>query len=99
VFDLALFDVLKWPGQYRFPFGDEKRSAELIKRVYRDFRRTTIEMNMWGAFQETGLTCITIDAVQRVVYNEMKLRENRGIYRRDANVRTLKGSTSFSKQV
>jgi hypothetical protein len=41
--DLSLFGVLKRRGQYRLPFGDEKRTIQFIKKVYHDFRLTMID--------------------------------------------------------
>jgi hypothetical protein len=78
VLDLALFGVLKRGHKYRLPFGDEKGMPQFIKKVFHDFRRMMIDMNIWRAFQEIGLTFVIIDGVHRFVFNELKLRENRG---------------------
>jgi hypothetical protein len=78
VLDLSLLDMLNRHGQYRLPFGDEKGTAQFIKRMRHDLRLTMIDMNRRGAFQEIGRTFVVIDGVQCVVFNEMTLRKNRG---------------------
>jgi hypothetical protein len=78
VLDLALFGALKRRSQYQLSFDDEKRRARFIERPYHDFRLTMIDMNIWRGFQEIELTFVMTDAVQRVVLNDMKMRESRG---------------------
>jgi hypothetical protein len=46
--DLTLFGVLKKRGRYQLPFGDDSGSARFIKNVYRDFRSTMTDINIWG---------------------------------------------------
>jgi hypothetical protein len=37
-----------------------------------------IGANIWGAFREMGLVFLIVDGVQRVRFNEIKLRESQG---------------------
>jgi hypothetical protein len=37
-----------------------------------------IEPNIWGAFRGTGVKHLVVDAVQRVSFDEMTLRETEG---------------------
>jgi hypothetical protein len=78
VLDLALFGVLKRHSQYQLSFDDEKRRARFIERPYHDFRLTMMNMNIWRGFQEIELTFVITGAVQRVLLNDMKVRESRG---------------------
>jgi hypothetical protein len=55
--DFALFGVLKRRGQYQMPFGDDRRTARFIKKVYHDFRSTMTDINIWGHFEGLG-SCI-----------------------------------------
>jgi hypothetical protein len=64
-------------GQYRLPFGDEKGTAEFITKVYHKSRPAMIDENIWGVFGQNGLAFVTIDEIQRVTFDEMKLRGNR----------------------
>jgi hypothetical protein len=55
VLDLAVFDVLKQRGQDRLPFGNEKATAQFIKKVCHDFRRTLIDINISRHFERLAL--------------------------------------------
>jgi hypothetical protein len=80
VLDLTLFGVVKRRGQYQVPLHDDAWSARFIRRVYHDFRMTMmmIEPNIWGAFRGIGVKYSVVDAVQRVSFDEMTLREREG---------------------
>jgi hypothetical protein len=78
VLDLAFFGVLRRGRQHQLRFGDDTGSARFIKKVYHDFRSTTIHINKWGAFRGIGLIYNIADAVQRVSFNEIILRESNG---------------------
>jgi hypothetical protein len=79
VLDLALFGLLKRRSQYQLPFDDEKGTHKFIKRVYHDFQPTMIGINICEASQEIELTFLIVDGVKRIVFDEMKLREIRGL--------------------
>jgi hypothetical protein len=81
VLDLSLFGVLKRPGQYQLPFGDDTESASFIKKVYHDFRSTMTDMNPWGAIRGIGLISNIVDAVQRVSFSKIIMQESHGFRR------------------
>jgi hypothetical protein len=111
--DLTLFGVLKRRGQYQLPFGDDAGSSRFIKKLYRDFRSTMTDINIWGAFRGIGLIYHIVDGIQRVSFDEIILRESGGfrelwdmistslwrICRRGAKMRGLDGSISLNKMV
>jgi hypothetical protein len=111
--DLSLFGVLKRRGQYQLPFGDDAGSAPFIKKIYRDFRSSMTDVNIWGAFRGIGLIYNIVDGIQRVSFDEIILRESGGfsqlwdmiftfllrICRRGAIMRGLNGSTCLNKVI
>jgi hypothetical protein len=48
--DPCLFGVLKCRGQYVLPFDDDQTATNFLLKIYRTFRQTMIELNIWGAF-------------------------------------------------
>jgi hypothetical protein len=101
--------VLKKHGQYQLPLGDDIPAANCIKKVSHDFGATLIDDNIWGAFRCIGITYTTVADVQRVLFDEKKLRESDGfrelwdvdltpgICGRDAQPPNSAGSTGESK--
>jgi hypothetical protein len=73
-----LFGVLKKHGQYQLPLGNDVPAARFIKKVYHDFQAMVIDDNIWGAFRGIGITYTTVAGVQRVLFDEKKLRESDG---------------------
>jgi hypothetical protein len=51
---VTFFGVLKRRRGYELPFEDEKETDKLIMKVYRDFKQTMLEPNIWGAFRAIG---------------------------------------------
>jgi hypothetical protein len=78
VLDLVLFGVLKKHGLYQLPLRDDVPAAKCIKKVYHDFRATMIDDKIWGAFRGIDITYTTVAEVQRVLFDEKKLRESKG---------------------
>jgi hypothetical protein len=75
--DLCLFGVLKRRGQYLLPFDDDQMMAGFFFKIYRTFRQTMTEQNIWGAFQEAGFEFDTSTEPYRLVFNEEECRSTR----------------------
>jgi hypothetical protein len=80
VLDVTLFGVLKRRLGYKFPFEDEKETVKLIMKVYRDFKETMVEPNIWGALRAIGFEFEfdTEAEPHRLLFNEEKLRQIAG---------------------
>jgi hypothetical protein len=78
VLDTTLFGVLKRRQRSELPFGDEKATVKFVMKVYRDFKQTVVEPNIWGAFQALGFEFDTRSKPYRILFNEEKLRESTG---------------------
>jgi hypothetical protein len=76
--DLGLFGVLKRQGRYVLPFDDDQTTTIFLLKIYRTFRQTMIEQNIWGAFQEAGLGFNTSSEPYRIRFSEEKLRSTPG---------------------
>jgi hypothetical protein len=76
--DVSLFGVLKRREQYALPFEDDQTTAGFLLRIYRTFKQTMIEPNIWGAFHECGLEFDTSVEPYRLRLNEEKLRNSEG---------------------
>jgi hypothetical protein len=76
--DLCLFGVLKRRGQYLLPFDDDQTTTNFLLKIYRTFRQTMIKLNIWGAFQETGLGFSTSSEPYLIRFREEKLRSTPG---------------------
>lgn len=76
--DTTLFGLFKRQREYLLPFDTENRTAKFIFKTYKDFRSTMIDTNIWGAFRGIGLTFHNIEGTQRVLFNEITLRESPG---------------------
>jgi hypothetical protein len=90
--------VLKKHGQYQLPLGEDVPSTNFIKKVYHDFRATMIDDNIWGAFRGIGITYTTVALVQRVLFDEKKLRESDG-FRELSDVDFPLGNLSARRRV
>jgi hypothetical protein len=78
VLDLTVFGVFKRRGQYYLSFETENRAADFIFKTSKDFRRTTINTNMWAAFGGIDLSFHDVGDVQGMVFDEITLTESRG---------------------
>jgi hypothetical protein len=89
--DLCLFGVLKRRGQSILPFDDDQTTTDFFFKIYRTFRQTKTEPNIWGAFQEAGFEFDTSREPYRHVFNEEKCRNTRGfkIWSRDFPLENL----------
>jgi hypothetical protein len=52
---LTLFSVFKRRPRYELPFDDDNAIFNFIMKAYHDFRQTTLQSNILGAFQALGL--------------------------------------------
>jgi hypothetical protein len=55
-------------------FDDEQGTANFLFRIYRRFKQTMIESNIWGAFQEAGFYFDVSIEPYRVRFDEEKRR-------------------------
>jgi hypothetical protein len=58
--DVVLFDNLKNYANSLKMFNKEQSAAAFLLGVYRDFKQTVIEMNIWGLLQPSGSLMISI---------------------------------------
>jgi hypothetical protein len=74
--DLTVFGVLKRRLGYKWPLEDEKETVKLIMKVYRDFKQTMVESNIWGAFRAIRFEFEfdTEAEPYRLLFNEEKVR-------------------------
>jgi hypothetical protein len=54
ILDFTLFDFPKRCPRYVVPFDDDGVTIECIIKIYRDFRQTVIQPNIWRAFRALG---------------------------------------------
>jgi hypothetical protein len=52
--DLTLFGVLEHQPRYDLPLDDDTATVNFMMKVYRDFKETMAETNIWAAFQAFG---------------------------------------------
>jgi hypothetical protein len=78
ILDLTLFGVLKRQPRYDLPFDDDTATVKFIMKVYRDFKETMVEPNIWAAFQAIGFEYDTAAEPYRLLFNGEKLRESKG---------------------
>jgi hypothetical protein len=60
------------------PFDEEEGTAAFLCTIYRTFKQTMIEANIWGAFQELGFEFDTSREPYRLSFDEEKLRRSPG---------------------
>jgi hypothetical protein len=80
VLDLTLFGVLKRQRRYQIPCQTEHRIINFMLKVYRGFRSTTINTNIWGAFRWISPLYVTIDGVQGVLFNKIIMIRNESFW-------------------
>jgi hypothetical protein len=76
----TLFGVLKRRPRDEVRFEDEKATVKFIMKRDHDIKQTTVEPNIWGAFQALGFEFEfdTTSEPYRLIFNEEKLRESAG---------------------
>lgn len=74
--DVSLFGVLKRRGQYKLPFDDDQGTANFLLRIYRTFKQTMIEANIWAAFRQAGFEFDVGREPYRLRFDEEKLRSS-----------------------
>jgi hypothetical protein len=80
ILDVMLFGVLKRRLGYKLPFEDENEAVKFIMKLYRDFKQTMVEPNIWGAFRVIGFEFefYTEAEPYRLLFNKEKLRQSEG---------------------
>jgi hypothetical protein len=78
ILDLTLFGVLNHLPRYDLPFDDDVATVKFIMNVYRDFKRTMVEPNIWAVFQAIGFEYDTVAEPYRLLVNKEKLGESKG---------------------
>jgi hypothetical protein len=56
VLDLVLFGALKRHANSLKAFEEKQPTVAFLLKVYRDFKQTMIEVNIWKAFKAIGIT-------------------------------------------
>jgi hypothetical protein len=79
ILDVILFGALERRLGYKLPFEDEKETVKFIMKVYRDFKQTMAESNIWGAFRAIGFEFDTEAEPERLLFNEEELRQSEGL--------------------
>jgi hypothetical protein len=80
VLDVTLFGVFKRRPRYNLPFEDAKASGKFRMNGCHDFKRTMVELNIWGAVQALGFD-FEFDQTSepyRLLFNEENLRNSAG---------------------
>jgi hypothetical protein len=78
VLDLTLFHVLKRHPRYELSFGNDNATLRFIVRIYPGFGETMILPNIWGVFRALELDFDVRNVPDRLLFNEIKLRESAG---------------------
>jgi hypothetical protein len=78
VLDLVLFGALKKRANRLRAFDDEQPRVAFLLRVYRDFKQTVIEVNIWKAFEAIGITYDIEQIPYGLLFDEEKLRQSPG---------------------
>jgi hypothetical protein len=73
--DRCLFGVLKRRGQYTLPFDDDRTTTDFLLKIFRTFKETMLEPNIWSSFQEAGFAFNTRAEPYRRRFDEEKLRK------------------------
>jgi hypothetical protein len=73
---MSLFGVLKRRGQYKLPFDDDQGTATFLLKIYRTFKQTMIEVNIWAAFQQAGFEFDVSREPYRLRFDREKLRSS-----------------------
>jgi hypothetical protein len=74
VLDLVLFGALKKRANDLRPFEEEQPTVAFMLRIYRDFKQTMIEVNIWKAFEAIELTYDIEQIPYGLLFDEEKLR-------------------------
>jgi hypothetical protein len=78
ILNVTFFGVLTRRLGYRLPFEDERGTVQSTMNVYRDFKQTAVEPNIWEAFRGIGLEFDPEVKPYRLLFNEEKLRQCEG---------------------
>jgi hypothetical protein len=74
----VLFGALKKHGIGLETLDEESRAAAFLLKVYRDFKQTMVEVNIWGVFAVIGFVH-DIDQIQYGLFSdEEKFRQGPG---------------------
>jgi hypothetical protein len=78
VLDLVLFGALKKRPNGLRAFEEEPPTVTFLLKVYRDFKQTMIETNIWKAFEAIGLIYDIEQIPYGLLFDEEKLRQSPG---------------------
>jgi hypothetical protein len=73
-------------------FEEEQPTIAFLLKIYRDFKQTMIEANIWKAFEAIGLTYDIEETPCGLLFDEEKLRQSRGfveLWDRDTPLESL----------
>jgi hypothetical protein len=78
ILDLVPFGVLERRPSYALAFENDNATLNVMIKVYRDFKRTTIAPNIYGAFHALGLDFDIRREPFLLLFDGKKLRESAG---------------------
>jgi hypothetical protein len=90
--DVVLFGAMKKHATGLETLDEEQPAAAFLLKVYHDFKQTTIEVNIWGAFAAIGFSYDIAQNPYGLLFDEEKLRQSPGfveLWERDTPVESL----------
>jgi hypothetical protein len=79
VLDVVLFSAMKKHNTGLKDLDETRPAAAFLIRVDHDFKQTMIEVNIWGAFAAIGFSYDITKTLYRLLFDEEKLRQSRGL--------------------
>jgi hypothetical protein len=76
--DVVLFGSLKKHANDLKMFDEEQPAAAFLLKVYHDFKKNMIEVNIWGAFAAIRFTYDIEQSPYGLLFDEEKLRQSPG---------------------
>jgi hypothetical protein len=73
---MTLLGVLKRRPRCELLFEEEKVIVKLIMKIYLDFKHTTVNSNVWKAFQAFAFEFDIRSELYRFLFNEEKLNKS-----------------------
>jgi hypothetical protein len=78
ILDVTVFGVRKRRLGYKLPIEEEKETVRFRMKVYRDFKQTIVEPNIWKAFRASWFEFYTEAEPSRLLFNEEKFTQSEG---------------------
>jgi hypothetical protein len=90
--DVVLFGALKKLDSGLEMWNEESDTVAFIIKLYHDFKKLMMEVNIWGAFSAIGFSCDTTQNPYGLLFDEENFRQSRGfmeLWARDTPLETL----------